>query len=90
MAGIAPLRSAASAISLAAAASFLFFLATPISFAVALRRACACSTLPMTARRRSSSASTRFDSGVRPRRAKPASNASGLSRIHLMSCMAAA
>jgi len=40
------------------------------------------------ARRRSSIASSEADTGESPRRASPASNAAGLSRIDLMSCMA--
>ena len=83
------LSSATSAISLLARASSLAFLASPISFEAALRRACACSDARIAARRFSSIASSDADSGASPRRFSPASKAWGLSRIDLMSCMAA-
>src|SRR4051812_2789206 len=82
------LSSATSAISFAARASSFVFLASPISFEAALRRACACSEARIAARRVSSIASSDADKGFRPRRARPASKACGLSRIDLMSCMA--
>ena len=73
----------------AARASSLLFFASPISFEAALRRACAASAVWIAARRRSSSAISRSRfTAASPRRASPRSKASGLSRIHLMSCMA--
>ena len=52
------LSSATSAISFAARASSFAFLASPISFDAALRRACACSDFRIAARRFSSIASS--------------------------------
>ena len=86
-AGISDLSRATSAISACAAASSLLFFAAPISFDAALRRASAASAFWMAARRRSSISISRFASPLSPRRASPRSKASGLSRIHLMSCM---
>ena len=82
------LSSATSAISALARASSFAFLASPISFDAALRRACICSDLRIAARRVSSIASSDADNGSSPRRFKAASKACGLSRIDLMSCMA--
>src|SRR5262249_23948845 len=73
--------------SACAAASSLLFFAAPISRAAALRRASAASAFWMAARRRLSISISRFASGGSPRRASPRSKASGLSRIHLMSCI---
>jgi hypothetical protein len=81
------LSSATSAIRALARASSFAFLASPISFDAALRRACFCSDLRIAARRRSSIASSDADSGSSPRRFRPASKALALSRIDLMSCM---
>ena len=77
--------AATSAISSLALASSLAALALPISFETALRRACASCSRVTCARRASSSAISSADCGARPRFFKPASNASGLSLIHLMS-----
>jgi hypothetical protein len=81
------LSSATSAISFEARASSFAFLASPISFDTELRRAWACSDAMIAARRFSSIASSDEDNGSSPRRFSAASKASGLSRIHLMSCM---
>ena len=62
------LSSATSAISALARASSFAFLASPISFEAALRRACACSDLRIAARRFSSIASSDGDNGSSPRR----------------------
>src|SRR5262249_31212051 len=63
------------------------FFAAPISRDAALRQASAASAFWMAARRRSSISISRFASSGSPRRASPWSKASGLSRIHLMSCI---
>src|SRR5262249_44343729 len=86
-AGISAFRRATSARSARAAASSLLFLAAPISREAALRRASAASAFWMAARRRSSISISRFASPASPRRASPRSKASGLSRIHLISCI---
>jgi hypothetical protein len=65
----------------------LLFLAAPISRDAALRRASAASDAWIAARRRSSIPISRFASPESPRRFSAASKASGLSRIHLMSCI---
>jgi hypothetical protein len=52
-----------------------------------LRRASAASDAWIAARRRSSMPISRFASPESPRRFSAASKASGLSRIHLMSCI---
>jgi hypothetical protein len=70
-----------------ARASSLAFLASPISFEAALRRACACSDARIAARRFSSIASSPAANGASPRRFSLASKTRGLSRIDLMSCM---
>ena len=86
----ASFSAATSAISAAALASSLAPLALPISFDAALRRACASCSRVMTSRRVSSSAISSAANltsppGSSPRFRNPASNACGLSRIHLMS-----
>jgi len=60
---------------------------TLVSRDAALRRASAASAFWMAARRRSSISISRLASPGSPRRASPRSKASGLSRIHLISCM---
>ncbi len=77
--------AATSAISALALASSFAALAAPISFDAALRRACASCSLVTWPRRASSSAISSADNGASPRFLSPASNAAGLSLIHLMS-----
>src|SRR5262245_55502300 len=84
---------ATSAISLSASALSFLALAWPISLDAALRRACACSSLAMALRRRSSMLrsvliSASSSAAGMPRRRSPRANSSAFSRIHLMSCMA--
>lgn len=62
--------------------------AWPISLASALRRACLSCSACWLARRVASIASACCVTPAKPRRAIAASNASGASRIRLMSCMA--
>ena len=82
--------AATSAISAAALVSSFAPLALPISFDAALRRACASCSRVTTLRRASSSAISSPENltsppGSIPRFLNPASNACGLSRIHLIS-----
>src|SRR6516162_8157039 len=79
---------ATSAINFSAAAWSSLFLAAPISRASALRRASADSALRIAERRRSSIAIRAPACGGSRRLARARSNASGFSRIHLMSCIA--
>src|SRR5205807_2101030 len=87
IAGVVSLSAATSAMSSAAFFSFLIFLASPISFEAALRRAWAVSSSRIFLRRASSKAISRFASGASPRRASARSKASGCSRMKRMSCM---
>ncbi len=77
--------AATSAISAFALASSLAALAAPISLDAALRRACASCSFVTWVRRASSSAISSADNGASPRFLSPASNAAGLSLIHLIS-----
>ena len=79
------LSAATSAISAFALASSLAALAAPISLDAELRRACASCSFVTWVRRASSSAISSADNGARPRFLSPASNAAGLSLIHLIS-----
>ena len=62
-------------------------MAWPISLEAALRRSCAACASAIAARRASSSASSRDDSGCGPRFVSALVEGSAFSRIHLMSYM---
>src|ERR1022692_327765 len=83
------LASATLAISSATRVSSFAFFASPISFDAELRVACQLSCPRIIARRLASIDIRCCDNGSSPRRFRPLSKASGCSRIHLMSYMAA-
>ena len=87
IAGISSLSAATSAFSASAASLSPLPMAAPISLDASLRRDCATCTCVVTARRSSSSAIRLVACAGNPRRAKPASKASGFSRIRRISCM---
>ena len=80
--------SSAATSAISASAGSPLPLAMPICRLSALRLAWADSLSEMAARRRLSISSSSADSGARPRFFRPASNASGFSRMNRMSCMA--
>ena len=85
--GIFAFASATSARKSSAATVSLRAIAAPICFEAALRRSCARCSSAIAFRRFSSSAISDSACGGKPRRRRPSSNASGFSRIALISCI---
>ena len=81
---------ATSAFSASARETFFSRIARPMSFDAALRRSCAVCRAWIAVRRASSRPSRCDANGARPRRRRPSSKASGVSRMALMSNMGAA
>ena len=84
---IADLRAWTSPLSFSARDASFLASASPISFDVAFRRACASWSFCTSSRRFWSRLRISAACGFNPRRESPLSNASGFSRIERMSCM---